>query len=780
MTDLFSQILNMSLTGSVVILAVLAARLALGKAPKIYSYALWAVVLFRLLCPVSLTVPSAPMALLQPQVTQSQGISTMTYVPVEYVHRTVEPQNAQPIPEEVFAQTVPEVSLFDIVAGIWAAGAAVLLLRGIIQYFCLRRRLRNAVFYRGDTWLSERISMPFALGIFRPRVYLPASLPKQERRYITAHERHHIRRGDPLIKLLAYGALCLHWFNPLVWLAFCLAGKDMEMSCDEAVIRKLPKSARADYCAALLRLSTGRPSPVSLPLAFGEGDPRSRIRNIARWRGTKLWVSALCAILCLVILTACALNPAAGENTALQETDQSHIPESTPLFEASQGNVEETAVISIPYRDQFESTDGSVSFTLDVTQPHTNGSWPSVEVVPDYLTGEKVRQVAQAIFGEDAVFYESVPTFAEDRRLSGSEIQTLLDRYAPYTDPKKLQQELFPGGQGGPEEDYYQEMAARIEDFLETYTAKLETAPREVPRELCRWEFQNFAYYNREPDDPEFELWHDDAISAQVTVDGIPYTFLARTMDGVIKENYITCYIHDLDDPGYSLGDAIFQSRLYSTEEPGQGQLADIQEKAYTMLNQMGLGRWQVDKCQVEIFSLEGQDRYTVAVQAVPVLSDTPVLFEEDKGIFNPNDINYAYTRAKLRFANDGTLLHMELESPIQITRTITEETALLSWEQLMEEAKAVFQRQTANSYMPYIFPEPLENLTAQVTITEAQMGLSRIKVEGEEETYRYIPSVTFRGSAVCTDQNGFDYTNGNELTEFFTVTALDAEQTGR
>lgn len=307
MQAIFTKILNMSLTGSIVIAVVLLARLFLKRAPKIYSYALWAVVLFRLLCPLSIT---AGLSVLKPlPVTTTPGISAVSYQPVA---RAVRENTPAPIQQQfVPAQTAqqPETSPMQIAAYVWLAGASVMAAYSMLQYLILRRRLGEAAPLQGEIYLADRISSPFVMGILRPRIYLPSSTPMEERRFIVAHERHHIRRGDPLWKLLGYIALCLHWFNPLVWLAFCLAGKDMEMSCDEAVIKRLGEHIRADYSQALLRLATHKRIVSGMPLAFGEGDTKSRVLNMAKWKKPKVWVSVLCVVLCLVILSACALNP---------------------------------------------------------------------------------------------------------------------------------------------------------------------------------------------------------------------------------------------------------------------------------------------------------------------------------------------------------------------------------------------------------------------------------------------------------------------------------------
>ena len=304
----FARILNMSLTGSIVIAVVLLARFMLKRAPKIYSYALWAVVLFRLLCPLSI---SASLSVLKPiPVTTTPGISAVSYRPVQQaVNISNQIVSERPESAERPEQAKPKPTPMEIGSYLWLTGASCMALYSLVQFLALRRSLVGAVPDGGAVYLSDHIGVPFVMGVLNPRVFLPSDTPKEERRFIIAHERHHIRRGDPMWKLLGYIALCLHWFNPLVWLAFCLAGKDMEMSCDEAVIKQLGEHIRADYSQALLRLSTHKRIGSGMPLAFGEGDTRSRVLNMAHWKKPKVWVSVLCVTLCLVILAACALNP---------------------------------------------------------------------------------------------------------------------------------------------------------------------------------------------------------------------------------------------------------------------------------------------------------------------------------------------------------------------------------------------------------------------------------------------------------------------------------------
>lgn len=313
MTAIFERVLNMSLTGSIVIAVVLLARLLLRRAPKIYSYMLWVVVLFRLLCPISL---SAGLSVLKPlPVTTSQGLSTVTYRPVEPVipaFGKIGQEDARPEPAET-VKTETGAQVMTLAAAVWLTVGGALAGCSLVQYTVLRRKLREAAPYRGEVYLSDSIATPFVMGVIAPKIYLPSDTPKAERRFIIAHERHHLHRGDPLWKLLGYLALCVHWFNPLVWLAFFLGGKDMEMSCDEAVLNRLGEDIRADYSQALLRLATHKRLIAGMPLAFGEGETKGRVRNMARWRRPKVWVSGICAVLCLAVLAVCALNPQKSE-----------------------------------------------------------------------------------------------------------------------------------------------------------------------------------------------------------------------------------------------------------------------------------------------------------------------------------------------------------------------------------------------------------------------------------------------------------------------------------
>ena len=315
MAAIFSQILNMSMTGSVVILLVMLARLILKRSPKIFSYALWSVVLFRLLCPVAFTAPISVLDVVEPEQKEtSNNTSIVTYIPAT-VNTQADFIMVQPEEQQVQVESVTEseeqlqMTPMHAVALVWAVGMAGMMLYSVIQYLALRRKLVGSVQLKGNIYLADHIDTAFVVGLVQPSIYLPSGVPQTERYFILAHEQHHIRRGDHIIKLLAYLALCIHWFNPLVWIAFVLSGKDMEMSCDEAVIKRLGPDIRADYSASLLRLATHKKILSGMPLAFGEGDTKGRVLNMAKWKKPAKWLVVVCVVLCLIVVCICAFNP---------------------------------------------------------------------------------------------------------------------------------------------------------------------------------------------------------------------------------------------------------------------------------------------------------------------------------------------------------------------------------------------------------------------------------------------------------------------------------------
>ena len=326
--DLFMTILDMSKVASVAILVVLAVRLLLKGAPKVFSYALWAVVLFRLLCPFSIGQTTLSLV---PEITPTAETYELNDEPISMadagsaVYKAIgDALNGGLGVQRIHTTDVEADGSFRVVTAdwydvwilagqyVWLAVLLVLLLRSGISYRKLKRSIGVSIPLRDNIFLADDLGSPFVVGLLRPKIYLPSNLSEEEQSYIILHEQHHIRRGDHIFKALAFIALCLHWFNPLVWVAFILAGKDMEMSCDEAVIRKVGSHVRADYSASLLTLATGRRIIAGTPLAFGEGDTKGRIHNLARWKKPARWIVILSVVLCLILAVCLLTNPAKG------------------------------------------------------------------------------------------------------------------------------------------------------------------------------------------------------------------------------------------------------------------------------------------------------------------------------------------------------------------------------------------------------------------------------------------------------------------------------------
>ncbi len=309
MEQLFITILNMSLTGSVIILAMLIVRLCFRRAPRGFSYVLWAVVLFRLLCPVSF---SSSLSFLGIFASEAVNDGRMEYIPQDIGYQ-VEPKVTLPVPgiSDMVNESLPagnpagsvnplQIVLF-IGAWIWILGMAIMLSRSTLSLFFLKRKLKTAVWERDNIYRMPGEGTPFVYGIFRPRIYLSQALGPEEERYMLLHEQIHIRRMDPLFRTLAYLTLCLHWFNPFVWLAFSLSEKDMEMSCDEAVIRQIGSSVKKKYSASLLALASGQRMIKGMPLAFGEGDTKQRIENVLHYRKPAGLLAVIAAIACVTL-----------------------------------------------------------------------------------------------------------------------------------------------------------------------------------------------------------------------------------------------------------------------------------------------------------------------------------------------------------------------------------------------------------------------------------------------------------------------------------------------
>jgi beta-lactamase regulating signal transducer with metallopeptidase domain len=294
MDRIFLVVFNMSLTASFVIAVVILARLFLRRTPKIISYALWAVVLFNLLCPFK---PESVFSLIPFNANPVSDDILVNDADITFLGAfldSMRPPDDETIimlnPDKIdidsennpYGKGVDARYLFGREAQmklgsyIWPFGMAALLLYAVIGYIFLKRRVSLAVRVEGNVYETDRIDSPFVLGLFRPRIYIPTGLETALAAHIIEHERTHIRRRDYIVSVVAFAALALHWFNPLVWIAYTLMLRDMESSCDEAVLRKSDGDIRKEYSSALLGFSQNK-RRLSFPLAFGEQGVKARV-----------------------------------------------------------------------------------------------------------------------------------------------------------------------------------------------------------------------------------------------------------------------------------------------------------------------------------------------------------------------------------------------------------------------------------------------------------------------------------------------------------------------
>lgn len=299
MAEIFQKALNMSIAAGWLILAVIALRLLLRRAPKRFRLLLWAVVGLRLALPWSI---ESALSLIPSAQTLPEGImlerAPVLDTGISSLNGAINPGFTAAFTPELGASANPLQVLLPIAAALWMLGAAAMLLWALVSWLRLRKRVREAVRLEENVYECE-IASPFVLGLFRPRIYLPFSLENGERELVLAHERAHITAGDHIIKPLGWLLLAAHWYNPLVWLAYALFCRDIELACDERVVRGLSLSDRADYSQALLDLSRPRGGVRACPLAFGESSVKGRVKSVLSYKKPAFWLVLLAVVVCV-------------------------------------------------------------------------------------------------------------------------------------------------------------------------------------------------------------------------------------------------------------------------------------------------------------------------------------------------------------------------------------------------------------------------------------------------------------------------------------------------
>ncbi|MBK5252362.1 MAG: hypothetical protein JJE29_07000 [Peptostreptococcaceae bacterium] len=360
MDKIFLHILDMSVTASYVILFVMAMRLLLKKCPKVFSYALWLPVLFRLICPFSIKgffslIPSKTQ-------TMSQDIIRAINRPTGgeavlaggVAHGSVQATG-------LVSSVDPMQIWISTGTAVWIAGVALLVCYSIIAMFRLSKRLMDAEHVSDNVYEISVIKTPFVFGIMNPRIYIPDNLSENEKSYIVRHEETHIKRFDHIIKPLAFLTLCLHWFNPLVWAGVFLMSEDMELSCDESVIRSMGSGIKKDYSSSLLSISAQRRTMGACPLAFGESNPKGRIKNILNYRKPSFWVIILAVVIVSAISIGLITNPDVSdkivEDKTVEDYAQEFLNHEVEMYE-NNFDVSESKIVKLEKLHSFNQLTG--------------------------------------------------------------------------------------------------------------------------------------------------------------------------------------------------------------------------------------------------------------------------------------------------------------------------------------------------------------------------------------------------------------------------------------
>ncbi|NLC66671.1 MAG: DUF4829 domain-containing protein, partial [Clostridium sp.] len=316
MSKLFIEVLNMSLMASYVIIFVMLIRIPLKKAPKVVSYALWSVVGFRLIIPfsfessLSIIPKSLNMAPIPKDIVYQQNPQIISGI------RGVDTFINQSLPRTAIGASVNPLQIYtEIMAYVWILGIILLLTYGIVSVVILNNNLKGARLLEDNIYIAENLKTPFVLGFMKPKIYLPFSLKNDEKNYILLHEQTHIKRKDHIVKILGFLILSIHWFNPLVWLAFILMGADMELSCDERVLKEMNKDIKKSYANSLLSLAAGRHMLNASPLAFGEGNVKGRIKNVMNYKKPKFWIVIISVVVLFLAGISLASNPINNSNS---------------------------------------------------------------------------------------------------------------------------------------------------------------------------------------------------------------------------------------------------------------------------------------------------------------------------------------------------------------------------------------------------------------------------------------------------------------------------------
>ena len=318
MAAVFLKLLNLSISASWLVLAVLVLRLVSKRSPKWMNVLLWGIVALRLMLPFSIEsalslIPSAET--LSPEVVRFDPAPTITSG-VSIIDNAVNPSLSEHFSAVPTASVNPLYVWTEIAGWVWLIGLGAMLLYALVSYLRLRRRVSVSLAIQDHIYLCDAISSPFILGVVKPRIYLPSTLDEIQQQNVLAHEHAHLARHDHWWKPLGFALLAVYWFNPVLWLAYALLCRDIELACDERVIRTMDESAVKTYSTVLLACSIPRKAVITCPLAFGEVGVKERVRNALHYKKPAFWIVAASAVVCIVVAVCFLTNPPTDTDAA--------------------------------------------------------------------------------------------------------------------------------------------------------------------------------------------------------------------------------------------------------------------------------------------------------------------------------------------------------------------------------------------------------------------------------------------------------------------------------
>ena len=371
MGEIFLKLLNLSITASWLILAVLCIRLLFRKIPKWITCLLWGVVAIRLIFPFSIESAFSLQLSAEPIRTSTMVEGELIpYVPsvnsnIGVVENTVNPLLAEAFAYQETESVAPLQIATEIAGSVWLSGMVVLLIFALVSMIKLRLCVREAVRYKENIYICDAVKSPFILGIIKPRIYLSSALSEEEMDYIIAHERAHLKRKDHLWKPFGYLLLCIYWFNPLCWIAYIMLCKDIELACDEKVIKDMSFGDKKEYSRVLLFCATQRHLVMACPLAFGEVGVKERVKTVLNYKKPTFWITIAAIVVCAIVAICFLTNPAkeyqiritipAGSETGFYYSDEEICPKRNTLTIAKGGHLGDMEVILLPVEVKEEN-----------------------------------------------------------------------------------------------------------------------------------------------------------------------------------------------------------------------------------------------------------------------------------------------------------------------------------------------------------------------------------------------------------------------------------------